>query len=162
MAFGTGHHSTTSLIIDQLLRLDFDGKSVIDMGTGTGILSILAAMRGAHPVTAIEIDEFAYLNAIENVKINGHSEIDVIHGDTNALQNAQPVDVFIANINRNVILNDIDKYTRSLKAGGIMLLSGFYVSDIPMIEKCANNFGLSRAGYSERENWTCLCLIKNV
>ncbi|MDE5858237.1 MAG: 50S ribosomal protein L11 methyltransferase, partial [Muribaculaceae bacterium] len=131
MAFGTGHHQTTSLIIERLLAMDLDNKSVIDMGTGTGILAILAAMRGARPITAIEIDPMAHVNAVENVKLNGHPEIDVILGDASALSNVQPADILLANINRNIIVGDMESYSNALKTGGTMILSGFYEDDIP-------------------------------
>lgn len=160
MAFGTGHHATTSLILEQLLSMDLQGKSLIDMGTGTGILAILAAMRGAFPINAVEIDEFAHINAVENVRINGHSEINVIRGDVLALKDLAPADFFVANINRNVITSDIAVYSEKLKAGGIMLLSGFYVNDIPVVENAAEQVGLVGKGYSEKDNWTCLKLIK--
>lgn len=137
MAFGTGHHQTTSLIIKRLLEMSLEGKSVIDMGTGTGILAILAAMRGASRVEAIEIDEFAYLNAVDNVKINNHPEINVILGDASALSGIEPADIFIANINRNIITGDIASYAEALRDGGTMILSGFYDDDIPVIREAA-------------------------
>lgn len=160
MAFGTGHHATTSLILEQLLATDLKDKSMIDMGTGTGILAILAAMRGASPVTGIEIDEFAHANAVENIALNGHSEIKMILGDASALEGLEPVDVFVANINRNVITSDIAAYAARLKKGGIMLLSGFYVADIPVVEKAAATVKLKKDGFTERDNWTCLRLTK--
>lgn len=162
MAFGTGHHSTTSLILEQLLRADLTGKSLIDMGTGTGILAILAAMRGAHPVTAIEIDEFAYTNAVENVALNGHPEIDVKLGDATALADVEPAEFFVANINRNVITCDIDEYAKKLCCGGTMLLSGFYTEDIPVVAEAARRVGLKEVGHTVRDNWTCLKLIRTV
>ena len=161
MAFGTGHHATTSLILEQLCAMPIKDKSIIDMGTGTGILAILAAMRGAHPVTAVEIDPFAHANAVENVAVNGHSEIKVILGDASALDAADASDIFVANINRNVILADLCKYSEKLVKGGTMLLSGFYVSDIPLVEDAARNVGLHKVGYTERNDWTCLILSKD-
>lgn len=158
MAFGTGHHSTTSLILEQLLEADLAGKSVIDMGTGTGILAILAAMRGASPVTAVEIDPFAHVNAVENVALNGHAEIDVLLGDVTALAGVASADVFIANINRNVITGDIAEYARHLKPGGLMLLSGFYEADIPVVEAAANAAGLRATGHTAHLDWACLRL----
>jgi ribosomal protein L11 methyltransferase len=160
MAFGTGHHSTTSLIVEQLLQADLAGKSVIDMGTGTGILAILAAMRGATDVTAIEIDGFAYENACENVRVNGHPEIKVINGDATALDNVAPAEVFIANINRNVITGDIAAYAARLKQGGIMLLSGFYDDDVAIVEAAAKPYGLVATGTTVKSKWACLQLIK--
>ena len=160
MAFGTGHHSTTSLILERLLDLDLDGRAVIDMGTGTGILAILAAMRGAAPVTGIEIDGFAYTNALENVALNGHPEIRLINGDASALGDVEASDVFIANINRNVIAADIGSYARKLVPGGTMLLSGFYVEDIPVVAAAAAAEGLDQVSYTEHDRWACLQLVR--
>lgn len=161
MAFGTGHHATTSQVIKAMLELDLRGKSVIDMGTGTGILAILAAQLGAAPVTGIEIDEFAYVNAVENVRLNGHPEIVLINGDASALSGVPPCDVFIANINRNIITGDIDRYAKALKSGGTMLLSGFYVEDIPVVAAAAARHGLRETGYTDEERWVCLRLTKD-
>ena len=160
MAFGTGHHATTSLILEQLLDMELQGKSLIDMGTGTGILALLAAMRGATPVTAIEIDPFAHANAVENVALNSHPEIAVILGDASALEHVAPAEVFVANINRNVITGDMPHYAKRLLPGGVMLLSGFYVEDIPIVVEVAEPHGLSMQSYTERERWTCLKLQK--
>lgn len=161
MAFGTGHHATTSQIIEQLLEIPLEGKNVIDMGTGTGILAILAAMRGASRVTAIEIDPAAEANARENVVTNGHSEIDVRLGDASLLEGMH-TDIFIANINRNIITGDMAAYAATLQKGGLMLLSGFYESDIPVVLEAAKPFGLSEKKHTVKgDNWTCLVLIKN-
>lgn len=160
MAFGTGHHATTSLILDRLLDMELAGRAVIDMGTGTGILAILAAMRGASPVTAIEIDPFAQVNAVENVAVNGHPEINVILGDASALAGVEPADVFIANINRNVITGDIAAYSARLRPGGHMLLSGFYVEDIDTVNAAATAVGLKPDGFTERDRWACIQLTR--
>lgn len=161
MAFGTGHHATTSLIISQLLKIELEGKSVIDMGTGTGILAILAAMRGATQVYGIEIDGFAYENAVENAKLNNHAEIYLINGDASVLGNLPEVDIFIANINRNVITSDLAEYAAHLKEGGTMLLSGFYEKDIPVVMTEAERHGLIKAAKEIKgDNWTCLTLHK--
>lgn len=161
MAFGTGHHATTAQIIGALLAIDLSGKSVIDMGTGTGILAILCAMRGAEKVTGIEIDSFAYANALENIALNSHPEISLINGDASALQDVEPADVFIANINRNIITADLLKYAERLVKGGTMLLSGFYEHDIPVIMEVASPLGLEESGHTvQGDNWTCLQLIK--
>ena len=158
MAFGTGHHSTTSLILQTLLETDMKGKSVIDMGTGTGILAILSAMLGAEKVTGIEIDPGAYENALEHVELN-NVNVDVLLGDATRLNELQPADIFIANINRNIILADISSYRKNLKPGGIMLLSGFYESDIAMIERAANALGLEVVSYKEDKDWVAVKLI---
>lgn len=160
MAFGTGHHATTSLIIAQLLVEDLAGVSIIDMGTGTGILAILAAMRGASPVTAVEIDPMAHVNAEENVLLNGHPEIKVILGDAGALAGIAPARMFIANINRNVILGDLSSYSKALQSGGTMLLSGFYEDDVAMIVDEAASLGLKAAGVTSCDRWACLRLKK--
>lgn len=160
MAFGTGHHATTSLILGQLLDMPLAGKSLIDMGTGTGILAILAAMRGAALVTAIEIDPFAQVNAVENVALNGHPEINVILGDAGALEGVDPADVFVANINRNVITGDIAAYSAHLKSGGVMLLSGFYTDDIPVVQAAAEAAGMRYESYTECDRWTCMRLVR--
>lgn len=161
MAFGTGHHATTSLIIEQLLTLDLNGKSVIDMGTGTGILAILSAMRGANPVIGIEIDPCAQENALENVRLNGHDEISIILGDAAKLAECPAADLFIANINRNIITADLPAYAKAVKTGGIMLLSGFYEHDIPVVMAVAETLGLHQLGHTVKgDNWTCLKLTK--
>lgn len=160
MAFGTGHHQTTTLIIRRLIELPLEGRSVIDMGTGTGILAILAAMRGAGPVTAIEIDEFAHVNAVENVSLNHHPEINVVLGDASALAGVEPVDLFLANINRNIIVGDLQVYASRLKEGGTMLLSGFYEDDIAIVLDEARKHGLEYVGHTVLERWSCLELKK--
>ena len=161
MAFGTGHHATTAQVIESILAIDMRGRTVIDMGTGTAILSILAAMRGAELVTAIEIDGFAYTNAIENVDINGVSDVvKLINGDASALAEVEPADIFLANINRNVILGDIEAYTSHLRNGGTIILSGFYEVDVPIIESAARPLGLITEAIRSRDNWTALTLRK--
>lgn len=161
MAFGTGHHATTSLIVEQLLSIDLNSKKFLDMGTGTGILAILAAMRGASPVTAIEIDPPAHANAVENVALNGHPEIDVLLGDASRLGGIGGVDVFVANINRNVITTDIADYSATLVPDAIVLLSGFYTEDIEIVVEAARKAGLTPSGHTERDNWACLRLKKH-
>lgn len=162
MAFGTGHHATTSLIIGRLLEEDLTGKAVTDMGTGTGILAILAAMRGASPVTAIEIDPAAEINARENVASNGHPEIGVRLGDASLLPDVPQADIFIANINRNIITADLHSYAAAMKPGATLLLSGFYEADIPVIMEVARPLGLEYEGHTVKgDNWACLRLTLN-
>ena len=156
MAFGTGHHATTSLILTRLLDMDLQGRSFIDVGTGTGILAILAAMRGAVPVAGIEIDRFAWENACDNVRLNGHPEIAVLCGDASLLQALVPADVVVANINRNVILGDIRAYAAAMRPGATLLLSGFYEADCAMVEEAAAAAGLTAAGRTVRDNWACV------
>lgn len=160
MAFGTGHHATTCMMIRGILSLDLKDKKVIDMGTGTGILAILASMRGASEVIGIEIDPGACENAQDNVKLN-HRDIEIIEGDSAVLAGCGMADIFLANINRNIILADLSRYAASLKSGGDMLLSGFYEQDIPMLEQAASQYGLEKCHqYTEGEDWAALHLRK--
>ncbi len=162
MAFGTGHHATTSQMMRYVLDLkDIDGKSVIDMGTGTGILAILCKMRGAGNVTGIEIDPGAYENALENATLNNQA-IDFICSDASALENCQPADIFLANINRNVITSDINKYAEKIKDGGVLLLSGFYSADIPIVMEAAAPLGFTLDKTSEEgDHWAAIRLVKS-
>ncbi|MCM1319744.1 MAG: 50S ribosomal protein L11 methyltransferase [Muribaculaceae bacterium] len=168
MAFGTGHHATTSLIIEYLLELAPRDKSLIDMGTGTGILAILAYKLGANPVTGIEIDEGAWQNAVENAAMNDASAIKLIHGDARALtqftlMDANPdmhADILLANINRNIILADMREYAAALKPGGTMILSGFYTQDVPLLEESAKLHGLKKVDQKSRDNWCAVRFIK--
>lgn len=161
MAFGTGHHATTSLVAEQLLDTDLNGRTMIDMGTGTGILAIIAAMRGAAGVTAIEIDPAAHANAGENLVTNGVAgTVRLVLGDASALASTEPADMFVANINRNIITGDIARYAAALRPGGLMLLSGFYEADIPVVKESAAPYGLTETGHTVRDDWTCLRLRK--
>jgi ribosomal protein L11 methyltransferase len=155
MSFGTGHHETTHLMIQQLLDLDLKGKSVLDMGCGTGILAIFAEMKGAEKIDAVDIDEWSYENSLENVKKNQCSNIAVYKGDASLLV-GKSYDVIIANINRNVLLRDIAIYSKNLAESGILLLSGFYKEDIPIINKKAqiNNLRLEKT--LGKNNWVSL------
>ena len=162
MAFGTGHHATTSLVIEHLLEMDLHGKGVIDMGTGTGILAILAHMRGASPITAIEIDPMAHANAIDNLKENESIDVNLLLGDASLLPSIAKVDLFIANINRNIITGDLEFYNNSLKDDATMLLSGFYESDIDVIMQYAKPLGLEYFSHKVKDNWCCLKLIKKM
>ncbi len=161
MAFGTGHHATTSQMMRYVLDLkDIEGKSVIDMGTGTGILAILCKMRGAEEVVGIEIDPGAFENAVENAALNSQA-IDFICGDASALEKCKSADIFLANINRNVITADIGEYAEKIKSGGVLLLSGFYTSDIPIVMKAAEPLGFTLDKTSEEgDHWAAIRLIK--
>ncbi len=162
MAFGTGHHATTSLVIEHLLEMDLHGKGVIDMGTGTGILAILAHMRGASPITAIEIDPMAHANAIDNLKENESADVNLLLGDASLLPLIAKVDLFIANINRNIITGDLEFYNNSLRDDATMLLSGFYESDIDVIMQYAKPLGLEYFSHKVKDNWCCLKLTKKM
>jgi ribosomal protein L11 methyltransferase len=159
MAFGTGHHQTTELMIREILKGDFAGKSVLDMGSGTAILAILASMRGAGTVTAIDIDRWAYDNAIENLKLNHIENVDVKIGGAELLGIAV-YDIILANINRNILLSDIHIYTSVLRKSGVLYMSGFYVEDIPAIaEECARN-GLIFSYNATKDNWVAVKFTK--
>lgn len=158
MAFGTGHHATTTLILRRLLSTDLSGLKIVDMGTGTGILAILASMRGAAGVDAIEIDEFAYTNAVENVALNKAERIWLHLGDARLLADIRDVNLFIANINRNIITADLAAYTDTLAPGASVVLSGFYEEDIPVIMKVAESLGLEYADHTVLDRWASLRL----
>ena len=160
MAFGTGHHATTSMMIRYLLETDLTGKSLIDMGTGTGILSILAFMRGASEVTAIEIDPGACENAEENFRLND-AKVRLINGDSSSLEECEPADYFLANINRNIILADMGRYASRLKKGGKMMFSGFFKTDCEIIRRAAESHGLTFVSEKEDGEWASLCFMKN-
>lgn len=161
MAFGTGHHATTSLMIRFLLDCGVEGKEVTDMGTGSGILAILASMLGAKHVTAIEIDEMAAVNARENVETNGcAANVEVVLGDASALSRCEAADVFLANINRNIIINDVERYAAAIKAGGVAAFSGFYRADVPLIEKEAMAHGLELTGVCTDGEWCRATFVK--
>ncbi len=160
MAFGTGHHATTSLIMARLLEIPLQGKRVTDMGTGTGILAILASMRGACSVTALDIDPVACENAAENLRLNSADNVRVLQGGAEKLSEIPEADIFMANINRNVITADIGAYSRRLAKGGKMLLSGFYHRDIPILTDAAAGVSLGNPRHTQRGEWACLCLEK--
>ena len=150
------------LPLSALLDIDESGLSVIDMGTGTGILAILCAMRGAAQVNGIEIDPGAYENALENVSLNGQADRVRLHcGNASLLPSMPRADLFIANINRNIITGDLAAYVSSLKPGATMLLSGFYEADIPVIMEVAAPLGLTEVSHSVLNDWTCLKLKFN-
>ena len=153
MAFGTGHHATTSLIVSQLLSMDLSGRKFVDMGTGTGILAIIARKRGANPVIAVEIDPVAFENTKENILLNQCADIDVRLGDVGAIVDVQGVDVFVANINRNVITADLPAYVSTLSPGAIIILSGFLKSDRQIIEDAVKKQGLKLRSVLGEGDW---------
>ena len=159
MAFGTGHHETTSSIISELLNADLKDKSVLDMGCGTSILAILASMRGANPVTAIDIDDWCVNNSKDNLILNQINNITVELGDASLLKGRKPFDVIIANINRNILLADMPQYAACMHAGSELYMSGFYVQDIPVIREKAENLGMKFIHYREKNNWAAVKFI---
>lgn len=159
MAFGTGHHSTTSQMMQHILEAEMERKTVIDMGTGTGILAILSKMCGASKVFGIEIDPFAWENAVENVKLN-NVDAEMICGDASKLSGLPKADIFLANINRNIITDDMAFYSSSLNTGGKMYLSGFYEQDIPVVVEAAGFHGLKLEKALVEKDWAAIRLVK--
>ena len=158
MSFGTGHHATTALMIETILdfKPSFAGKTVLDMGCGTGILSLMASQAGAAAVTGIDIDEWAYTNAMENMKTNGISNIKVLIGDASLLDGGETYDIILANINRNILLNDMPRYVAVLRPGGILVMSGFYTRDIPLLQEKAATLGLALDSRKTKDDWAAV------
>ncbi|NQU86824.1 MAG: 50S ribosomal protein L11 methyltransferase [Mariniphaga sp.] len=152
MAFGTGNHETTSMMIEFLLKENMVGKEVLDMGCGTGILSIMASMLGAKKITAIDIDKWSFDATKTNAQLNNINNIEAFQGDSSLLKD-QKSDVILANIQRNVLLADMEKYVSVLKSEGILVMSGFYIEDIPVIKEKAENLNLKDIGYNQKNNW---------
>lgn len=153
MSFGTAHHATTHMMISYCLSEELAGKSLLDMGCGTAVLAILARIRGANPVLAVDNDEWAYENSCENIVRNNTTDIVVIQGDSKVLE-GRKFDVILANINRNILLNDLPAYVACLLPGGILVLSGFYYDDLEMITNKAEALGLMAEGFKEKNSWT--------
>ncbi len=159
MSFGTGHHETTHLMIEHLIDLDLNNKTVLDMGCGTGILAIFAEMKGAKKLDAIDIDSWCYENSLENINRNNCKNISVYKGDASLLSQKK-YDVIIANINRNILLQDLSVYAKCLNNNGYLLLSGFYLEDIPIINKEAVKNNLKLEKQLERNNWVGLKFVR--
>jgi len=158
MSFGTGHHETTYMMIQHILKNDFKNKSVLDMGCGTGVLAILAEKVGANELDAIDIDNWCYVNSLENVERNNCEKVSVYEGDVKLLD-GNNYDIIIANINRNILLVDIPRYTKCLNKNGTLFLSGFYKEDIQMIESKCNEDMLKLEEIIERGQWVSLKFI---
>jgi ribosomal protein L11 methyltransferase len=159
MAFGTGHHETTSLMISAMLTMNLDGKKVLDMGCGTAVLAILAKMRGAGAVIAIDIDKWCTENSLENISLNRIQDIEVLLGGAELLKEMH-FDLILANINRNILINDMHLYASCLSAGGELYMSGFYEQDIPIIENECKKNCLKLLGFQEKNNWVVIKTIK--
>ncbi|PHS64873.1 MAG: 50S ribosomal protein L11 methyltransferase [Flavobacterium sp.] len=159
MSFGTGHHETTFMMLQLILENDFEGKTVMDMGCGTAVLAILAEMKGASELDAVDVDEWCFENSIENVERNNCHKISVFQGDASFL-GMKKYDRFIANINRNILLQDMEVYSNSIEKGGSLYLSGFYTQDLPLITKTCNKYGLTFVENKERNNWVAAKFCK--
>jgi ribosomal protein L11 methyltransferase len=159
MSFGTGHHETTRLMMRHMKELSFAGKSVLDMGCGTGILAILAQMLGAEKVVGVDIDPWSRENTEENCRLNGLESIEVIQGDVSAIPD-RTFDVILANINRNVLLQDVGAYAAHLKSGGLLLASGFLDRDAEQIEGAFRQAGLQPATSLQENEWLARIFIK--
>jgi ribosomal protein L11 methyltransferase len=151
MSFGTANHETTAQIITLMLETDFQGKDVLDMGSGTAVLAILAKKLGAAKTVAIDNDEWAYRNAFTNVALNGISDIEIILGDASAIQGG--FDVVLANINRNILLRDMHCYVDAMRPGAHIFFSGFYTEDLQSIKAEAERLGLRYHRHLSRNNW---------
>jgi ribosomal protein L11 methyltransferase len=159
MSFGTGHHETTRMMIKYILSNDFENKDVLDMGCGTSVLSILAEKRGAKKITAIDIDNWCYENSLENILQNSCKNITVMKGDVTLLVDKK-FDIILANINRNILLSDINKYYTCLNSNGLLFLSGFYKKDIKLIEGKCSGLGLQLTENIFESDWVALKFTK--
>ncbi|MFM7015029.1 MAG: 50S ribosomal protein L11 methyltransferase [Bacteroidota bacterium] len=160
MAFGTGHHPTTSQVMEAMLDIDFKNKSLLDMGCGTGILAILGMQLGARSAFAIDNDPNSVDNSIENAQRNAFPQIEVALGSSELLE-GKTYDIILANINRNIILNDIDKYAASLNDGGLLITSGYYTSDLSVIKNKAEEMHLEYLQHTSQNDWCCATFKKH-
>jgi ribosomal protein L11 methyltransferase len=157
MSFGTGHHETTFLVMNQIFELNLEGKQVLDIGSGTGVLSILASKLGAKKIVGIDIDKWAYENAIENSKLNNISNIQFIEGTAESI-GKKMYDVVLANINRNIILADIQKYTRAMRPKSDIILSGFLKQDVKIILNKIKQLKFNLVASKNKNKWQMLHL----
>ena len=160
MAFGTGYHQTTCHMIRAILANDMQGKSVLDMGCGTALLAILASKCGAKDIVAIDIDEFAYENALENIQLNETPDIEVRFGGAEAIKESDSFDYVIANINRNILLADMRNYVSCMHKGSVLFISGFYTDDIEVLKEEAEKHGLVYNTFAEDNRWAMMQFTK--
>ncbi|MBC6409095.1 MAG: 50S ribosomal protein L11 methyltransferase [Ekhidna sp.] len=159
MSFGTGHHATTYQMLAYQMQMDYQGKKVLDVGTGTGILSIMAQKRGASSVIATDIDDWCIENSLENFKLNSVKIEKLFKGQIEELSENN-FDIIIANINKNVLLDQMEEYAEKLTSGGSLLVSGFYERDIFDLETAAGNYSLRKIGTTTKDNWAMIVLSK--
>lgn len=155
-AFGTGTHHTTGMILERLLGMDLGHKTVLDAGCGTGVLGIFCTLKGAKSVWAYDIDRWSVDNTKENMLLNGVKNMEVVEGNASILQGKDAFDLILANINRNILLADLPSFVSVMHAESQMILSGFYVEDIPLLVQKAKSLGLSYLNHTEKENWATL------
>ena len=158
MSFGTANHETTAQIIQLMLETDFHGKTVLDMGSGTAVLAILAKKLGAAHTVAIDNDEWAYRNAFTNTELNGVSDIEIILGDASSIRGS--FDVVLANINRNILLRDMHLYVAAMRPDAHIFFSGFYTEDLESIKAEAERLGLHYCRHLSRNNWVAAEFVK--
>lgn len=161
MSFGTGHHQTTYLMVKNQMEIDHKGKRVMDAGCGTAILSVVASKLGAAEVEAFDIDEWSITNGNENLQVNGCSNIHIQLGKINEVVLTGTFDIILANINKNILLAEIERYGKFLTEGGFLLLSGFYKEDVDDLVKEGQKCNLREIRRSDRENWAALLMQKN-
>lgn len=159
MSFGTGHHQTTFLMCEAILRLDLVDKKVLDMGTGTGVLAILSEKKGSKDITAIDIEEWSIENCEENIVLNECTFIDTICGDVNLID-GKKFDVILANINKNILKKHLPKYFDSLYENGLLYLSGFFSTDVSELKTLANQVGFKFISTTVKDEWAILILQK--
>lgn len=161
MSFGTGHHQTTHLMVKTQLEMDHANKVVMDAGCGTAVLAIMASKLGAKKIEAFDIDEWSVINGKENAEVNNCGNINIRQGKISDLTFEDDFDIILANINKNILLQEMHQYAAYLKPGGLLLLSGFYDQDIPDLLKAANQYSLTQVKSHEREKWVSLLLKKS-
>ena len=159
LAFGTGNHETTRMIISQMLQMPFKTKRVLDCGTGTGILGLTASKLGAKEIVGYDIDEWSVENAKHNAVLNGVDNMEVLFGNSSVLNHISGMfDIVMANINRNILLDDMRLFRSVMNAGATLILSGFYEEDVPILLEKANELGMHEIDRKTDNNWTCLVL----
>jgi ribosomal protein L11 methyltransferase len=158
MSFGTAHHETTAMMIAYILEADLKNKEILDMGSGTGVLAILASMKGAKFIDAIDIEEWAYKNCVANTEKNNVTNVKVVQGDASCIINKY--DVIFANINLNILVQDMEVYASAMNADGIIYFSGFYQADLTKLERAANKANLQLVGSMEKNNWMAATFLK--
>lgn len=158
MSFGTGHHETTWLMVDMMKSLDFNGKRVLDVGCGTGVLSILSSLLGSVKVSGIDIDEWAYNNSIENIGINRIENCTILHGDIDLIK-GEIFDIILANISRNINISYMSTYKELCPGGGYLIVSGFYSEDIDKVKEEAALSGFSYLEHKTKNNWASVIFI---